>query len=124
MPDPLRLRILCSQCGALLKGAPPCGAHLGTEEVEPGLRAIVQCESTEFEPYIPLRFVPEEQIEKLRAQELEANMKGGNRKLTEEELAKDLPTLSETTIPEEPELAAPATGEEIPADLLKDEGFS
>jgi hypothetical protein len=125
MPDPLKLRILCSECGTLLKGAPPCGAFLRPANSALGEDGeYEQCESTEFEPYIPLRFVPEEIIEELRAQELEASMKGGNRKLTEEERERGLPTAAEVVLPEEPEPEAPATGEEIPPELLDQEGFS
>lgn len=133
MPDPLRLRILCSKCGNLLTGPPPCGHHLGIDRTALG-DELRQCDSVEFEPYIPLRFVPEELIEELRAKELEANMKGGNRKLTDEEKARAIPgTARELTDEERAAIqeleneggpVAPSTGSEVPPELLEDEGFS
>lgn len=117
MPDPLKIRILCSECGNLLTGPPPCGRHLG---IEPGTALdgsgdrLRQCESVEFEAYIPLRFVPEELVEELRAKELEFNAKGGLRKLTEEEIARTPPLEDielEDKEPVEPEL------DEVPDEL-------
>lgn len=119
MPDdPLGILLLCSNCHAVFDGSKhrPLCACVGSAGQE-GMPT--------WEPYIPLRHVPEDVIEPLRAKLLKMNAQDGLRELTEEEQARagDLPPAQ--VIEEEPEPEAPATGSDIPDDLREElgEGF-
>lgn len=83
-------------------------------------RPLCDCgrEDAVWEPYLPVRHVPEDVIEKLRANELEANMRGGPRKLHGEELRRfQDPEPIEYDPAEDLIEPPPATGEELPDDF-------
>lgn len=84
MPDdPLGILLLCSHCHKQfdpLRHRPLCDC---------------QFEDAVWEPYMPIRHIPEGVIEKLRAEHLEFNARGGPRKLTEAELGHTAPLTDE-----------------------------
>lgn len=117
--DPLGVILLCSNCHAEFDGSkhrPICSCLDGLDPDD---------ERPTWEPYIPLRHVPEDVIEPLRAKLLKMNAKGGPRNLTEEEQAGAANLPPAQVIEPDPEPEPPATGEDIPDELRAElgEGF-